>query len=96
MTVRMKETLTLANSIKEINMNQFVTDWETELTHCPKLLEAAHLAVLGNRGDLAAHCRRDAGHQLGNRRTIHVHLRILAHSGAPAERQPITRRRGRA
>ena len=41
--------------------------------------------VLGHRGGPAAHRRRDAGHQLGDRGTIDVHLRILTHSGEHAE-----------
>ena len=33
--------------------------------------------ISGHRGDPVAHCRRDARHQRGDRRTIHVHQRIL-------------------
>jgi hypothetical protein len=42
--------------------------------------------ILVHRGGSAGHRRRHAGHQLDDCGTIHVHLRILTHSGeyAPA------------
>jgi len=48
-----------------------------------------HLIDLpGHRGGLPAHRRRDVGHQLGDRATIGVHVRILTHSGEHAAAGP--------
>jgi len=52
MTTQKKETLTLANtSIKETNMSEFITDWQTELFQRPNPLEARRIAVANNGGD---------------------------------------------
>lgn len=51
MTVRTNENLTLANRIKETNMNEFIADWQTEPLPRSKALEARHLAVAASGGD---------------------------------------------
>ena len=48
MIVRAKQTLTFDTSIKENYMNEFITDWQTQLPQHPKPLEAYQIAVVDN------------------------------------------------
>lgn len=47
MTVRTNENLTLANRIKETNMNEFISDWQAEPLPGSKALEARPVAANG-------------------------------------------------
>ena len=52
MTVRTKQTLTLATSIKESDMNEFISDWQMEVPQRPKTQEEHRVAVCRDGGDI--------------------------------------------
>jgi hypothetical protein len=51
MTTRTKQPLTLANNIKETDMNEFISDWQVEVPQRPKTCEQRGIAVRRNGGD---------------------------------------------
>lgn len=51
MTVRNNENLTMANRLKEINMSEFIADWQTEPLPRSKALQTRHLAIAASGGD---------------------------------------------